>query len=77
MRRVCARMCATRTHATALARVGSKFLAQRPSHAKVFSTTQRPGKTSKPLALSEHLMISNVHEPLPFTEAQLCPKSTL
>ena len=35
----------------------------RPNHAKVRSTTQRRGGTSKPLALSERLMISIVQSP--------------
>ncbi len=38
---------------------------QRPSHAKVRSTTHRRGSTSKPLALSERLMMSIVHFPMP------------
>ena len=38
---------------------------QRPSHAKVRSTTHRRASTSKPLALSERLMISIVHFPMP------------
>lgn len=34
-------------------------------HAKVRSTTHRLGRTSKPLTVSERLMISMVHLPLP------------
>src|SRR3546814_1440907 len=44
--------------------VCSKSLARRRlrlSHAKVRSTTQRRGSTSKPLAVSDRLMISMVH----------------
>ena len=36
---------------------------QRPSHAKVRSTTHRRGRTSKPLAVSDRLMISMVQSP--------------
>jgi len=35
-----------------------------PSHAKVRSTTQRRGMTSKPFALSERLTISIVQQPI-------------
>ena len=35
----------------------------RPSHAKVLSTTQRRGGTSKPLALSERLTVSLIQSP--------------
>ncbi len=55
-----------RIHATALAMVASKSFAnrrQRPSQAKVRSTTQRRGRTSKPLALSQRLMTSIVQRP--------------
>lgn len=38
-------------------------LRQRPSHAKVRSATHRRGRTSKPLAVSDRLMISMVHSP--------------
>ena len=38
---------------------------QRPSQAKVRSTTHRRGKTSKPFAASERLMISIVQPPFP------------
>ncbi len=40
-------------------------LRQRPSQANVRSTTQRRGKTSKPSAVSERLMISIVQWPWP------------
>jgi hypothetical protein len=36
---------------------------QRPSHAKVRSTTQRRGKSSKPFAVSERLMILSYEDP--------------
>ena len=52
--------------ASAEAMVRSKSFASlrhRPSHAKVRSTTQRRGKTSKPLALSVRLTISSVNFP--------------
>ena len=52
-------------NATAL--VTSKSLAslrQRPSQAKVHSTTQRRGRRSNPLAMSDLLMISMVHFPI-------------
>ena len=39
-------------------------LRQRPSHAKVRSTTHRLGMTSKPFAVSERLTISSVHFPI-------------
>lgn len=35
----------------------------RPSHANVRSTTQRRGNSSKPIAVSERLMISIVQRP--------------
>src|SRR3546814_8396281 len=37
---------------------------QRPSHAKVRSTTQRRGRTSNPLAASERLTICKVQRPI-------------
>jgi len=37
---------------------------QRPSQANVRSTTQRRGRISKPLAVSDRLMISTVHFPM-------------
>src|SRR3546814_2974207 len=52
------------SQAVAEAMVCSKSLARRRlrlSHAKVRSTTQRRGSTSKPLAVSDRLMISMVH----------------
>ena len=55
---------ATKSHAVAEAMVCSKSLASRRlrlSHANVRSTTQRLGRTSKPLARSDRLMISSVH----------------
>jgi len=60
-------MWAMMIHACAEAMDFSKSLASlphRPSHAKVRSTTQRRGRISKPLALSERLMISIVHLPI-------------
>lgn len=60
-------MWATKTHATALAIVASKSLAslrQRPIQANVRSTTQRRGKTWKPCAMSDLLMISSFHVPI-------------
>ena len=57
MRRIDAR----RRKASALRLKFSQSLAnlrQRPSQAKVLSTTHRLGKTSKPLAASERLTIS-------------------
>jgi hypothetical protein len=62
-------MWATNAQATALAMLASKSFAslrQRPSHAKVRSTTHLRGKTSKPCAMSERLMISIVHSPMRF-----------
>jgi putative transposase len=67
MRRVKIWTEAMKSHAVAEAVVCSKSLARRrlrPSHAKVRSTTQRLGKTSKPLAWSDRLMISTVHFPI-------------
>ena len=53
-------------HASLDAMDFSQYLANlrhRPNQAKVRSTTQRRGKTSKPSALSERLMISIVQSP--------------
>jgi TRAP-type mannitol/chloroaromatic compound transport system permease large subunit len=58
---------AMKSHAVAEAMVCSKSLARRRfrlSHARVRSTTQRRGKSSKPLAVSDRLMISMVHLPM-------------
>ena len=55
------------SHAVAEAMVCSKSLARRRfrlSHASVRSTTQRRGRTTKPLAVSERLTISIVHLPI-------------
>src|SRR6476660_5860034 len=63
-------MWATNAQATALAIVASKSFAslrQRPSHAKVRSTTHLRGGTSKPCAVSERLIISIVHSPIRFS----------
>jgi hypothetical protein len=49
------------------AMVCSKSLASRRlrlSHARVRSTTHRRGRTSKPLAASDRLMIAMVHLPI-------------
>ena len=57
-------MLAIKVHAVALSEVCSQSFAslrQRPSQAKVRSTTHRRGSTSKPLAVSDRLMISMVH----------------
>jgi len=54
------------THASALSMVFSQSRAsrrQRPSHAKVRSTTHLRGSTSKPSAVSERLMICSVQRP--------------
>ena len=64
MRRVKSWMEATKSQAVADAMVCSKSLARRRlrfSQASVRSTTQRRGRTSKPLAVSDRLMISMVH----------------
>ena len=61
------RMWAIVIHASALAIVFSQSFANlrhRFSHAKVRSTTQRRGMTSKPLAVSERLTISIVQSPI-------------
>ena len=66
-------MWARNAMAVAEAMVLSQSLAslrQRPSHAKVRSTTQRRGRTSRPLATSERLMISIFQDP-PTAEAAL------
>ena len=58
--RVTRRMWAMSSHASALAMVFSQSFAirrQRPSHAKVRSTTHLRGMTSKPIAVSERLTI--------------------
>ena len=54
------------THVSAVEIKASKSLARRRlrlSQAKVRSTTQRRGNSTKPLAVSERLMISTVHLP--------------
>jgi hypothetical protein len=54
-----------KTQATALVMVASKSLASRRhrlSHANVLSTTHRRGKTSKPFAVSDRLMIQTGSE---------------
>ena len=60
------RIWAISTHASALLMDDSQSLArrlQRPSHAKVRSTTHLRGGTSKPLAVSERLTIWSVQRP--------------
>jgi hypothetical protein len=67
MLRMSRRMWATRRKAVAEAMDFSQSLESlrhRPSQAKVRSTTHRRGRTSKPLALSERLMISSVQGPV-------------
>ena len=57
---------AMKAQASALAIVASKSLARRrhrPSQARVLSTTHLRGRTSKPFAVSERLMISTVQVP--------------
>lgn len=59
-------ICAIKTQASALSMVFSQSLArrrQRPSHAKVRSTTDLRGSTSKPSAVSDRLMICSVQRP--------------
>ena len=66
-------MLAMKVHAVELAMDCSQSLASRrhrPSHAKVRSTTQRRGRTSKPLAASERFMISIVQSPCPLSAAR-------
>ena len=63
-------MLAIKVHAVALSRDCSQSFAnlrQRPSQAKVRSTTHRRGSTSKPLAVSDRLMISTVQSPWPLS----------
>ena len=60
-------MFATRIHAWAEAIVFSQSFASlrhRLSQAKVRSTTHRLGRTSKPWAVSDRLMISSVQVPM-------------
>ena len=60
------RMLTIRIHAVALAVEASKRLARRrlrPSHAKVRSTTQRRGRTTKPVVWSDRLTIWKVQRP--------------
>ena len=60
-------MLAMKTQACADSMDRSKSLASLrhlPSHRKVRSTTHRRGRTSKPLVLSDLLMISNVKLPI-------------
>jgi len=68
MRRVKSWIDAMNSQAVAEAMVCSKSLARRRlrlSHARVRSTTQRRGSTSKPFAVSDRLMISMVHLAVP------------
>ena len=61
------RMWAIVIQASVLAMVFSQSFANRrhrPNHARVRSTTQRRGRTSKPLAASERLTISSVQLPI-------------
>lgn len=58
------RMWAIKSHVMALSSVRSQSLARRldrPSHAKVRSTTHLRGKTMNPSAFSDRLMISRFH----------------
>lgn len=67
MRLVRTRMWAMKIHACALAMDFSLSLASRrhrPSQAKVRSTTQRRGSSSKPLAMSERLTICSFQSPI-------------
>ena len=66
-------MLAIMSQASALAMVASKSLARRrlrPSQAKVRSTTQRRGRTLKPVTSSLRLTISSVHWPIFSTPGQ-------
>ena len=77
IRRVIVRICATHAQATALAMAASKSLVrrrQRPSQANVLSTTHRRGRISKTFPMSERLMISNVHDPLPSALRAVCSR---
>lgn len=61
-------MLAMLIHAVAVAMDFSQSFASRrhrPNQPKVRSTTQRRGRTSKPFAVSERLMISRFHWPHP------------
>ena len=67
------RMLAMQVHAVELSIVRSQSFAslrQRPSQAKVRSTTHRRGSSSKPCAVSERLTISTVHWPRPLSAAR-------
>ncbi len=69
-------MLAINVQAVELARDFSQSFARRrhlPSHAKVRSTTHRRGRTSKPFAVSERLMISMVQSPWPLRAALSLP----
>ena len=75
-RRVMSLMLAINVQAVALSKVFSQSFAslrQRPSQAKVRSTTHRRGSTSKPLAVSVRLMISMVQSPWPLRAALSLP----
>ena len=75
-RRVMSLMLAINVQAVELARDFSQSFARRrhlPSHAKVRSTTHRRGRTSKPFAVSERLMISMVQAPWPLRAALSLP----
>ena len=71
------RMCAMVIQAAALSMDFSQSFDRRrhrPSQAKVGSTTQRRGRTSKPPAASERLTVSTVQRPMAFQGiAQLWP----
>ena len=63
------RMCAMVIQAAALSMDFSQSFDRRrhrPSQVKVGSTTQRRGRTSKPLAASERLTVSTVQRPMAF-----------
>ena len=58
------------SHAVELSIVASKSFARRrlrPNQAKVRSTTHRRGSSTKPLAVSDRLMISSVQLPFPLS----------
>ncbi len=64
--RVISLMLAMKAQAVELSMDASQSFAslrQRPSQAKVRPTTRRRGKTSKPLAMSDRLMVSMAQSP--------------
>src|SRR3954465_11760558 len=73
-------MLAMKAQALELSMVFSQSLARRrhrPSQASVRSTTHRRGNTSKPLAVSDRLMIAMVQSPCPLRASRNLPPASV